>query len=250
MAHHHNHHGQGQEHHGHGVDFAAGNKEHFSTHVSDFDKPSVTELAIKVTKAMREHFPFDKNSTTVMDFACGAGHISRELGPYSKSIVGVDIVQGLVDVYNKRATEKGISPGEMHAVCAELKGEEGELDGRKFDVITCSMAYHHFGSVEDITKMLAFFLKPGGALLIVDILDKPENATEVPKIPEKYRHVIAHTSGFKEEQFRAVMQGAGLTTTVFIPEAMDFSFIFNEGEENEGSVAGKLFFTKAVKPSA
>jgi cyclopropane fatty-acyl-phospholipid synthase-like methyltransferase len=61
--------------------------------------------------------------------------ISKELAPYAKTIVGVDITQALVDNYNQRVANQGITPDEMHAVCAELKGVEGELEGLKFDVI-------------------------------------------------------------------------------------------------------------------
>lgn len=34
-----------------------------------------------------------------------------------------------------RVSNQGIPPEEMSAVCAELKGQEGELDGLKFDVV-------------------------------------------------------------------------------------------------------------------
>lgn len=64
------------------------------------------------------------------------GLISKELAPYAKSIVGVDISQGVVDRYNLSVSNQGIPPEEMRAVCAELKGGDEELDGLKFDVIT------------------------------------------------------------------------------------------------------------------
>lgn len=38
-------------------------------------------------------------------------------------------------MYNRRVSENGIAPAEMRAVRAELKGEDTELDGAKFDVI-------------------------------------------------------------------------------------------------------------------
>lgn len=57
--------------------------------------------------------------------------MSRRLASEAKSIVGVDISQGMVDMYNERA-----QGGDLKAVRLELKGEAGELDDRKFDVIT------------------------------------------------------------------------------------------------------------------
>lgn len=66
-----------------------------------------------------------------------AGLVSQALRPYVKHILGVDISQGSVDVYNKYAADNGLA-SEMHAVCAELKGAPGELDGAQFDVIIVS----------------------------------------------------------------------------------------------------------------
>ncbi len=48
---------------------------------------------------------------------------------YAKSIVGVDISQAMVDLYNRRVDDQGIPYEEMHAECVELKGEDGELGG-------------------------------------------------------------------------------------------------------------------------
>lgn len=76
------------------------------------------------------------------------GLISRELAPYAECIIGVDITQALVDIYNERVANQGITPNEMRAICVELKGEEGELDGLKFDVIVVSGSFLRFTSLE------------------------------------------------------------------------------------------------------
>ena len=63
------------------------------------------------------------------------GLLSEPLSEHVKSIVGVDISQGSVDLYNARAAQLARTPEEMKAICKELKGEPGELDGAKFDLI-------------------------------------------------------------------------------------------------------------------
>lgn len=64
------------------------------------------------------------------------GLITKELLPHVKAVLGVDISEGVVDVYNRRYTEQGLSSDIAHAITKEITGAEGELDGRKFDVIT------------------------------------------------------------------------------------------------------------------
>ncbi|KAF7370550.1 Methyltransf-11 domain-containing protein [Mycena sanguinolenta] len=88
----------------------------------------------------------------------------------------------------------------MRVVCADLKGVEGELDGQKFDVIACSAAYHHFESINDMTRTLCFFLKPGGCLLVADFMKTSE------PVPED----VPHDGGFTEEQIQHAFLRAGL----------------------------------------
>ncbi|KAL0947661.1 hypothetical protein HGRIS_013749 [Hohenbuehelia grisea] len=137
------------------------------------DFPFAYEYGQYNAEAMRAVYPFDAASTEVMDFACGTGLISKNLLEHCKSIVGVDISQSMVDEYNKLADK--IAPNKMHAARLALTGAEGELEGRKFDVIVCAMSYHHLPSTVDTTRVLAHFLKPGGALVVVDIHNSPEN---------------------------------------------------------------------------
>lgn len=63
------------------------------------------------------------------------GLVSKELIQHVKTILGVDISQGMVDHYNKKVQDEGKFLEKMHAVRCELEGKEGELNGLKFDVI-------------------------------------------------------------------------------------------------------------------
>lgn len=160
----------------------------------------------------------------------------------------------MVNQFNKRVENQGITPDEMRAVCIELNGEEGELDGAKFDVIVvrrsfkppstpgfetssqCASAYHHFTSIEDVTRILAFFLKPAGALLVVDLakLEKSDHGI----FSDHVHHIVPHKGGFEEADIRTAFEGAGLS-----------SFSFNKAisaKKNGHDV--KLFIAKGVKP--
>jgi hypothetical protein len=55
------------------------------------------------------------------------------LAPHCKSIVGVDISQGMANSYNKRMQGLGIT--KARALRAELHPDEPQLTGEKFDAI-------------------------------------------------------------------------------------------------------------------
>ncbi|KAF9809245.1 hypothetical protein IEO21_07474 [Rhodonia placenta] len=203
-------------HHGHEHphDFASANRDHFNETAHEYDdRPHALELARRLGQAIRKTYPslLDEDSTAMMDFACGTGLISRELCPYVKSIVGVDISPGMVEQFNLRASNQGLAPEEMQAVCVELKGSTNELNGQKFDVIVCALAYHHFSSIEDTTRIISTFLKPGGSLLVADIMKSTLHGEIFPD----GGHIVAHQHGFDEEELRRVFEGAALIDFAF-----------------------------------
>lgn len=88
------------------------------------------------------------------------------------------------------------------------------------------MAYHHFPSVEQVTRDIFGFLKPSGVLAVADIAARVqlhaaadgvnESESEAPPIiPAEYEHLVSHTHGFTEEYMRALFEGAGLVNFTF-----------------------------------
>ncbi|KAL5524727.1 hypothetical protein ACEPAF_9872 [Sanghuangporus sanghuang] len=201
------------------IDYAHTNREYFDKIADTYDeKPFFAEVAGMIGRAFLKEYDFSEEKTRALDFACGTGLVSRELAPHTNQIVGVDISQGMVDQYNQRVSNQSISPEEMRAICVDLKGAESELDGQKFDVVVCSMAYHHFESIQDITRKLVFFLKPGGALLVADLI-KGEKQTLIGRgiSDAAHKHVVPHQGGFDEVTLRSVFEEAGLEGFTFTP---------------------------------
>lgn len=68
----------------------------------------------------------------------GTGLFSRELSPYVKSIIGVDISPKAVEQYNSLAAEHELS-GKLRAITAELKaGTHLDAPIQQFDVVLVS----------------------------------------------------------------------------------------------------------------
>ncbi|KAH9972025.1 S-adenosyl-L-methionine-dependent methyltransferase [Russula compacta] len=198
----------------------AANIAHFDALGHDFDKlhPSSADFADRLSRALRrrrvlrddDEVDEGEDATSVLDFACGSGQVSRAIAPYVAQLVGVDISPRMVEAYNARANAQGLEPHEMRAVgsLAELQQQQ------RFDVAVCSMAYHHFASVQDVTRELVEHLKPSGTLAVADIARVEADEGEAP-IMAQYEHIVAHTRGFTEAEMRALFEGAGLENVVF-----------------------------------
>ncbi|PBK90792.1 S-adenosyl-L-methionine-dependent methyltransferase [Armillaria gallica] len=224
-------------------DFVTANINHFDKASDTYDSyPALQDLTKKQAAfILSDGWSFSAESTTVLSFACGAGLIEKDLVAHCKYIQGVDISPGMVDKYNKTAETLGVS-SKMSAIACELKGVSEEVEGRKFDVVLCTMAYHHFESPEEITRILTYFLKPGGALLVTGRFI-PDAASQVEDIPEQYKSIVPHKAGFSEEDMRKLFEGAGLGAFSLnvVPGATMHGFF-------PGATHPKLFLAKGIKP--
>jgi len=225
----------------HDHNFSQANKHHFDDLEAErMDERSDANVMGKlVGKAMLDAYPFADDQTVVMDFACGTGIISRQLASSTRRIVGVDISEAMVRRYNLRADWQGLAPEEMHAICTDLEHSPEGLDGEHFDVIVCSASYHHFESVESITRALASYLKPGGVLLVADIAQNVDN-TEVVAHP--HANIVAHRKGFSPAEIENVFTAAGLVDVVVNGEAIT-------NAKTHGHDVN-IFLAKGVKPSS
>ncbi|KAF8917670.1 S-adenosyl-L-methionine-dependent methyltransferase, partial [Mucidula mucida] len=214
---HHDHTHAADEHgHTHGAleqshDYVSANKEHFDKTAGEYESkiPAIQEITAKEAKfIVSDGYKFDPNSTTLLNFACGTGLIEKDLIAHCKRIQGVDISQGMVDKYNERAESLGVAD-KMRAVALELKADEGMFEGEKFDVVLCTMAYHHFESPLEITKLLKFFLKPGGVLIITD-REGQAQGNDSEAFPPHMRLAVPHMNGFVQADMRKMFEDAGL----------------------------------------
>ncbi|KAI0373156.1 S-adenosyl-L-methionine-dependent methyltransferase [Pilatotrama ljubarskyi] len=221
-------------------DFAQANKAFFDEHAHGHRHPEARKLGQKNVAAMRRAYPtlFDEDTTEVLDYACGTGLLSQALCPHVKSIVGVDISPASVQQYNDQASNQGLSPEEMRAVCVELKGESGELDDAKFDLVVCCASYHHFPSIDGTTRKLAHFLKPGGSLLVTDIRAAPDGRE---LFCETHHHIVPHKHGLTEDAIRQAFEGAGL-------QEFELRDAFTAKMASTG-VETQWFLARGVKPA-
>ncbi|ESK92098.1 hexaprenyldihydroxybenzoate methyltransferase [Moniliophthora roreri MCA 2997] len=193
------------------------NQAHWDRMAKDLDKNPWGIAGMKLARSMLPHIleavSFDKEKTQVMDFACGNGFNSSLLAPYSKSILGVDISSGMVDEYNRNVERWSLDKKQLNALRADIEDAHGtELEGKTFDVIYCSMVYHHFPSIEETTKVLATYLKPGGTLLVIDWI-KPETEEEYPDEIKP----IMKVAGIGELEMKEAFVNAGLRFRSYDP---------------------------------
>ncbi|CAF3965632.1 unnamed protein product [Adineta steineri] len=210
MAEQHDH--QHDHHHHHHHDYEKANADLFTEYAKTYRTEFSCEIAKRCASYILQKYPFDSSKTEVLDFACGPGLVAFELLPHTKRIVGADLAQGMVDVFNQSVEQQGIASDKLHCVHTDaLKGDQSDLNGLLFDVIICIQAYHHFKDPTDITRALSQRLKSKGRLMIIDFIDDNETNKVFQQLQhEAHSDIVAHRHGFSSEQMINMFKAADL----------------------------------------
>jgi len=125
------------------------------------EKPRRVELAKNVSEYVNKYI---SENSEVLDFGCGTGLVSLNFCGKAKTIVGVDLSQEMVNIYNKKVN---ILNCQAEAICKDVNNVN-----KKFDIIVSSMVFHHIENVQEIMNVLSTKLKDNGKLFIADLYEE------------------------------------------------------------------------------
>jgi 2-polyprenyl-3-methyl-5-hydroxy-6-metoxy-1,4-benzoquinol methylase len=113
---------------------------------------------------LQKHLPRDRG--TLLEIGCGIGELSRTLADSFDRVVAIDFSEGMIAEARRRTTSHNIE-----LVCAEMF----DWLGRASDAYDCiiTVATLHHVDVRAALRSMAQALKPGGTLLVIDLVDRP-----------------------------------------------------------------------------
>ncbi|DAA76591.1 TPA_exp: Uncharacterized protein A8136_7268 [Trichophyton benhamiae CBS 112371] len=167
------------------LNIAATNEAHFNAAASTYETRFAEALRIignEVGERSRWIYPQWGDTTgdvkpfRMLDYACGAGSMTRALLPHVSEAIGIDISQNMVEEYNKNIAALGLPTNKMFAKKGNLlsdKPSEGfsEPEYFNFDLVIIGFALHHFKSPDLAMKRLVERLAPGGILVVLDFIE-------------------------------------------------------------------------------
>jgi ArsR family transcriptional regulator len=104
---------------------------------------------------------------SVADLGCGEGYLALLLARFAEKVVAVDQSEKMLKLVAERAAERGLSSR------LELRTgilEELSLEADALDAVFLSQSLHHTSKPEDVVRSAAAGLKPGGQLIILDLM--------------------------------------------------------------------------------
>ena len=240
------------------TDFTAANRTFFDELAKHGISPWQKQMSLQITNYIQQNLDFiaiPKHSgpTTLLDYACGTGMISRALGPSVTSIQALDLSPNMVERFNEFAgSSETASVRKARAIVGNLLTVQPppvELNGpelHNFDVVAVGGGLHHFEDPAKAIGRLAQRLKVGGVLLIVDFVKEGDDGGEAGygRLPTGAEHTI-RKYGFNESEMREMMKDHGLGDFGWreMPERVEMKL--HEGKP----VSRKGFLARGVKRS-
>jgi ArsR family transcriptional regulator len=143
----------------------------------------------------------------VADLGCGTGQVTQYLAPFVRRVVAVDDSPAMLEAARTRLAgveNAEVRRGQLEAVPLA----DGEMDAA-----TLVLVLHHLPEPERALAEAARILRPGGRLLLIDML---------PHDREEYRQSMGHVwLGFEDEQLARWFEAAGFHAPVVRPLPAD-----------------------------
>ncbi len=166
----------------------------------------------------------DENAV-VGDLGCGTGQVAEALAPFVRQVVGVDASQSMLRAAKKRLEK--LPNVELRLGTVEAL----PVDDSSLDAATMFLVLHHVPDPPRAIAEAARALKPGGRLVVVDML---------PHDRDEYRAQMGHLwLGFAETDVERALRGAGFAGIRTVELPADFK-----------AKGPSLFAARAVKPAA
>jgi ArsR family transcriptional regulator len=160
---------------------------------------------------------------TIADLGCGAGDLTAALAPHVRQVIAVDESPEMLTAASERLARfenVDVRPGRL---------EEIPIGDNELDAATVMLVLHHVASPEAVLAEAARCLRPGGRLLLVDML---------PHERETFRNEMGHVwLGFDRQRIEQWLASAQL-------ERIRFTTLTPQPEAQGPS----LFAASAVKP--
>ncbi|HVP27783.1 MAG TPA: methyltransferase domain-containing protein [Myxococcota bacterium] len=106
----------------------------------------------------------------VLDVACGPGFLTMAFASRCGQAVGLDATEIFTARAREEAARRGLGNVEFRS------GDAAALpfDAASFDVVSCRAAFHHFPEPGRVLREMARVAKPGGRVLVADMLGSEE----------------------------------------------------------------------------
>ncbi len=190
-----------------------------SVHATGDDLDRLTALV----RGLAVRTPFTRGSagSSVLDLGCGAGHASFALARGGAGrIVAYDLAAQMLDVVSAEARKRN------HGQIETCSGPAERLafDEASFDAVVTRYSAHHWLDVHRAVGEMARVLKPGGTLVIIDVLAPESPLMDTILQTVEILRDRSHVRNYRESEWRQMLETANFSTPEVIRWKLPMEF--------------------------
>jgi ubiquinone/menaquinone biosynthesis C-methylase UbiE len=141
------------------------NQSAFSAQAKGFSSDGETYADEAGLAWMLEALPMSEGAEA-LDIATGTGEFARALSSHVSTVVGLDATEAMLERGRQFIAEAGIANVELR----EGLVQNLPFDDESFDIVSSRYAFHHFADPKPVLSEMARVCRPGGHVIIVDIV--------------------------------------------------------------------------------
>jgi len=134
-----------------------------------------------------------------LDIATGTGEFARALSPMVGAVVGLDATDAMLEQGKKFVEKAGIKNISFKQGIVQ----DMPFGDASFDIVSCRYAFHHFADPKSVISEMVRVCKPGGHIIIVDIII-PDESTAVENNYYEWLCDQSHTRVLRRKQLLRV----------------------------------------------
>ena len=148
-----------------------------------------------------------RGAARVLDVATGGGHTALAFSGFTPTVVSTDLTQPMLEAARDFIRDTGAA--NVRFVASDVEGLP--FRDASFGVVTCRLAAHHFPAILPAMKEIARVLRPGGSLLLQDILGHDETELAAFILEVEKRRDPSHVRALTHREWEAFLKAAGMT---------------------------------------
>ncbi len=161
-----------------------------------------------------------KPESVILDAGCGAGHTSLAFAPRVARVIACDFTAAMLEQVETLARERGV-----HNVAAQLADVERlPFPAHSFDLVVTRYSAHHWPHPQRALAEFRRLLKPGGGLLISDIVAPEDYAQDTFLQAIELLRDPSHVRDYRLSEWTAMLAGVGFDSEVLLTFDLSLRF--------------------------
>ena len=149
-----------------------------------------------------------RGAPRVLDVATGGGHTALAFSAFTSTVISTDLTPSMLAAARGFIQSKAAT-GNVRFLASDV--EALPFRDSAYGVVTCRLAAHHFPAILPALKEVARVLRPGGSLLVEDILGHEDRELAAFILEIEKRRDPSHVRALTHREWEAFLKAAGMT---------------------------------------